>query len=106
MKILLDECIDWRLKVDFGDLDVSTVKDEGWLGKKNGELILMASQSGFDVFLTIDKKLQYQLPKKSFSIAIVVLDSPLSTRFHLQKLIPKFIQQLPFITKGEVFIIQ
>ena len=59
MKILLDECIDWRLKNDFTELEVSTVTDEGWLGKKNGELLSLASQSGFDVFLTIDKKLRF-----------------------------------------------
>ncbi len=39
MKILLDENMPTKVKYDFGeDYLVSTVKDMGWLGKKNGEL--------------------------------------------------------------------
>lgn len=40
MKILLDENLPKQLKTDFGpDYDVKTVRDIGWLGKKNGELL-------------------------------------------------------------------
>jgi len=40
MKILLDENLPKQLKVDFGiDYDVKTVRDMGWLGKNNGELL-------------------------------------------------------------------
>lgn len=39
MKILLDENMPAKVKYDFGkDHEVKTVKDMGWLGKKNGEL--------------------------------------------------------------------
>ena len=39
MKILLDENLPKQLKADFGpDYDVRTVRDMGWMGKKNGEL--------------------------------------------------------------------
>ena len=106
MKILLDECIDWRLKYDFTDIEVSTIKDERWLGKKNGELLSAASQSKFDVFLTIDKKLQYQQNIKNYPIAIVVFDSPLSTRSELKKLIPKFAEKISDLKQGNVLVIQ
>ena len=40
MNILLDENLPKQLKADFGsDYDVKTVRDMGWLGKKNGELL-------------------------------------------------------------------
>ena len=40
MKILLDENLPRQLKADFGpDYDLKTVRDMGWLGKKNGELL-------------------------------------------------------------------
>ncbi len=40
MKILLDENLPKKLKVDFGtEHEVKTVRDMGWLGKKNGELL-------------------------------------------------------------------
>jgi hypothetical protein len=38
MKILLDESLPRKLKNDFGiDHEVWTVRDKGWLSKKNGE---------------------------------------------------------------------
>ena len=37
MKILLDENLPTKLKYDFGEsFVILTVKDLGWLGKKNG----------------------------------------------------------------------
>ena len=40
MKILLDENLPRQLKADFGpDYDAKSVRDMGWLGKKNGELL-------------------------------------------------------------------
>ena len=39
MKILLDESLPRKLRYDFEDEhEVRTVRDMGWLGKKNGEL--------------------------------------------------------------------
>jgi hypothetical protein len=49
MKILLDECIDWRLKFDFVGHDIFSAQDMGWLGKKNGDLMKAASDEGFQV---------------------------------------------------------
>ena len=40
MKILLDESLPRKLRNDFGiDHEVLTVRDIGWRGKKNGELL-------------------------------------------------------------------
>jgi len=42
MKILLDESLPRKLRQDFGsEHEVWTVRDKGWLGKKNGELQLL-----------------------------------------------------------------
>lgn len=55
MKILLDENLPAKVKYDFGEnFQTHTVKDMGWLGKKNGELIGLAAFNGFDIFLTLD----------------------------------------------------
>lgn len=54
MRILLDECVDPRLRTAFPDHDVRTVFDLGWNRLKNGELLAAASGE-FDVFVTIDK---------------------------------------------------
>ena len=40
MRILLDENIPAKLKLDFGqEYEIRTVRDMKWLGKKNGELL-------------------------------------------------------------------
>lgn len=58
MRLLLDECVPRRLKRDFEGLDSSTVKDAGFLGLKNGNLI-RAATGNFDVPITVDKNLAY-----------------------------------------------
>jgi predicted nuclease of predicted toxin-antitoxin system len=61
MKILLDENMPTKVKYDFGERhQVSTVRDMGWLGKKNGELLGLAAFNGFDIFVTLDKSLKNQ----------------------------------------------
>jgi hypothetical protein len=40
MKILVDESCPRKLRSDFGaEHEIWTVRDKGWLGKKNGELL-------------------------------------------------------------------
>jgi len=36
MKLLLDECVDWRLLRDLTDFEVKTVGQMGWAGIDNG----------------------------------------------------------------------
>ena len=60
MKILLDESLPIRLAREFHGHKVSTVVGEGWSGKKNGELLKLA-EANFDVFITSDQNLQYQV---------------------------------------------
>ena len=57
MKILLDESLPLKLRSDFGvEHEVLTVRDKGWLGKKNGELLKLMLEDGFELFITIAGK--------------------------------------------------
>ena len=61
MKLILDENLPRQLKNDFGPgFEVQTVRDMGWLGKKNGELLGLIAFNGFDIFVTVDKNLPRQ----------------------------------------------
>ena len=61
MKVLPEENMPTKVKYDFGEgYNVSTVRDMGWLGKKNGELLRLATFNGFDIFITLDKNLKNQ----------------------------------------------
>lgn len=74
MRVLLDECVDWRLLRDLGEFDTRTVAQMGWRGTKNGALLTLAA-SEFDVFVTIDQNLAFQQNVPSLPIAVVVLQA-------------------------------
>ncbi len=49
MKLLLDENLPKRLKKDFADFEIFTVRDKGWNSKKNGELLESMLAENFNV---------------------------------------------------------
>ena len=49
MKILLDECLNWRLKKEFEPHEVFTVQDMGWSGITNGKLMVKASDGVYEI---------------------------------------------------------
>ena len=90
MKILLDENLPKQLKADFGpDYDVKTVRDMGWLGKKNDELLGLIVFNGFDFFVTIDKNLRYQQNLDRIELTIFLLLAINNRRETLQALVEK-----------------
>jgi len=76
MKILLDESLPIKLLNYFGNEHiVSSVRDEGWLGKKNGELLKLMIEANFEIFITADRNLQYQQNLKDLKLTTIVLCS-------------------------------
>ena len=49
MKVLVDECVDWRLLRDLRAYDARTVKQLGWEHVQDGSLLRLAAVE-FDVF--------------------------------------------------------
>ncbi len=74
MRILLDE----NFPADFAKLlvghDTSNVHSHGWAGIKNGELLRRA-QGMCDVFVTLDRNLEFQQNIKVLSFGVVVVRS-------------------------------
>ena len=90
MKILLDENLPKQLKSDFGpDYEVKTVRDMGWLGKKNCELLGLIVFNGFDFFVTIDKNLRFQQNLDRIELKIFLLSAVNNRRETLQALVGK-----------------
>jgi len=52
VKVLVDECVDWRLCRDIVGHEVKTARQMGWSTIKNGELLALAAKE-FDVFVTV-----------------------------------------------------
>jgi hypothetical protein len=80
MKVLLDECIPRKLKRELLDHDCRTVSEAGFAGQKNGRLLSLAENSGFQVFVTMDKGLEYQQNLLSRRIGILLIRAS-SNRF-------------------------
>jgi predicted nuclease of predicted toxin-antitoxin system len=72
MRVLLDECVDWRLLRDLAEYDAKTVKQVGWEHVDDGALLSLASEE-FDVFVTVDKDLPNEQNIASFEISVIVL---------------------------------
>ncbi|MBU0486534.1 MAG: hypothetical protein KKA07_03000 [Bacteroidetes bacterium] len=106
MKILLDECITIKAKKLLPDQDVSTVAEMGYCGLKNGKLLAKASESEFDILITIDKNIDFQQNIEKFQVALVVLDVKKSNLSCIQELMPEFMKQLTKFHKGKAYRIQ
>jgi hypothetical protein len=55
MRILIDECIDERLRNSFPGHDCQTARYAGLAGLENGELLTAAEKAKFDVLLSVDQ---------------------------------------------------
>jgi hypothetical protein len=76
VKILLDENIAHKLRLALADFETVTVQYMGFAGLKNGELLRQAEASGFDVFITGDKTMEYEQDLRNRKIAVISLSAP------------------------------
>ncbi len=89
MKLLLDENLPKRLKQDFPEHQILTVRDMNWQSKENGELLSLMISEGFKVLFTFDRNLKYQQNFKKYPIPVLVLCADDNSYLTLSKLIPK-----------------
>jgi predicted nuclease of predicted toxin-antitoxin system len=101
MKILIDECLPKRLKLELPGHFVKTVPEAGWAGKQNGDLLRLAEQE-FDVLLTNDQNMEHQQNMKRFDIAVIVLIAETNDIEDLRPLMPTVGEFLLIIQAGEI----
>jgi predicted nuclease of predicted toxin-antitoxin system len=101
VKVLLDECVDWRLARDIVGHDVKTARQMGWTAIKNGELLALASRQ-FEVFVTVDRNLSFQQNLVSYPIAIIVLCAKTNRLAELKPLVPKLVAAIESALPGGV----
>jgi predicted nuclease of predicted toxin-antitoxin system len=105
MRVLIDECLNWRLgRALTGHYAVSTQK-MGWGGIKNGKLLALAVEIGFDVLLTGDRNLTFQQNTPRLAIAIIVLEAAGVQLHHTLPLMPKVLALLPALKPGQVVMV-
>ena len=102
MRVLLDENIDRFLKSRFtSDMDVFTVREQGWTSMENGKL-LRAAQHEFDVLVTMDKNLEHQQNLNAINMGIVVIRAQSNSYQSVAPLMPQVNEAIKMVTAGEV----
>jgi hypothetical protein len=71
MRVLIDECVDPRVKNLLSNHQPATVHEKAWGAYPDG-LLLAVAQDEFDVLLTIDHKLEFQQNLATYRIGAVV----------------------------------
>jgi len=104
VRILLDECVDWRLARGIVGHEVETARQMGWTTTKNGELLALAAKE-FDVFVTVDRNLAAQQNFSAFAIAVVVLHARTNRLADLRPLVPKLLRTIEFAKPGVIEVI-
>ena len=75
MRILFDQGTPVPLRQSLTKHSVTTAYEQGWATLKNGELLRLAEEQGFEALVTTDTNLKYQQNLASRRIAIVVLST-------------------------------
>jgi predicted nuclease of predicted toxin-antitoxin system len=104
LKILLDECVDQRFRRELVGHEVITVQESGWAGKKNGELLALATNH-FEVFVTVDRNLYFQQDVRQLSIAVIVLAARTNRLADLKPLGPAVMTALNKLQRGEIVVV-
>jgi hypothetical protein len=67
-----------------------------------GELLSLAKQAGYEVFITVDRGIEYEQNLASDDIAVVVLRAKSSRLADLLPLVPEILRLLPPVRSGEL----
>ena len=102
MKVLLDECIPERLRGFLEGHEIHTVRYAGFRGRKNGELLRLAEESGYGVLVTVDQGIPYQHSMAGRRIAVIVLRAPANDLGTLKQMTAAVAGCLGTIAAGEI----
>lgn len=78
------------------------MSEEGWSGRKNGELLTLAETAGFQAFLTMDRGLEYQQNLKGRSIALVLIHTKSNRLADLLPHVPEILKVLGSLQPGQL----
>jgi hypothetical protein len=101
MRVLIDECVDERLRLFFPGHDCQTARFASLAGLKNGDLLEAAEAAGFDVLITVDQSIPEQQDLAARKISLVILCGPTNRLRDLELLVPAAVSALRSIGRGE-----
>lgn len=100
MRVLLDEDVTRLICAELEGHECQHMEDLGWKGSKNGRLLTLAEENGFDVLVTQDKGLPYQNNLALTKMSIVVLSQHGRGPQNTLALAPKLVETLKDLAPG------
>ena len=88
MRLLVDECVDERLRLLFAGYDCQTARFANLAGLTNGRLLEAAEAAGFDVLITVDQNISDQQNPAGRRISLLILCGPTNRLRDLEILVP------------------
>jgi hypothetical protein len=104
VRVLLDECVDWRFAREIVGHEVRSARQMNWTAIKNGELLALASEH-FDVFVTVDRNLSFQQNLAAYRIGVVVLQARSNRLADLKPLASSAITAIEQARPGAVVVV-
>ena len=101
MRILLDECVNPRVREAFIKHEVRTVQEMGWGGIANGKLMALAQQ-GFDAFVTVDQNLEYQQNLSNLRMGLITVVVPDNNIKYFKPIFPELRRAVESVRAGQV----
>ena len=99
MRILIDECLPHELADELVGPEVRTVQQAGWAGLSNGEPLEKVSGS-FEVFLTIDKRIESE-QKVPGDVALITVHAHSNRIQDLRPLLPELLRVISKTPPGK-----
>lgn len=104
MRLLLDENLPGRFKAAFPEHEIYTVREQGWSGISNGNLLRLMLENDFEALITFDKNLQHQQNFDKYPVRVIVLTARSNQYKHLLPLAEEIRVQLSIMPTGVVAI--
>ena len=105
MKILLDECLPLDFRHSFPNHDAHSAEWAGFKSRKNGELLLAAEASGYEVLVTVDQGIPRQRQPAGRNLSIILLRSRTNQIEDLLPLVDAILNALETIKPGQVLTV-
>jgi hypothetical protein len=101
-RVLCDESVPHDVAAALVGHEVGTVHGLGWAGMQNGVLLRSAREAGWEVLVTVDRRMEYQQNIAASGLALVVLRGRSTRVVDLLPLVPRVLELLPGVRPGTV----
>ncbi|MGA2600354.1 MAG: DUF5615 family PIN-like protein [Bryobacteraceae bacterium] len=102
MRLLIDECLDERIRLSFPGHDCQTARFANLAGLKNGQLLEAAEAAGFDVLITADQNIPHQQNLNRRKLSLLIFRGRTNRLRDLITLIPAALSALDSIGPGDI----